>query len=55
MNQPTLKSEIEEKVGKDIAKIGFSKAMQKKWIQLAAGNKDKVERISDKLYDDDRE
>lgn len=32
LNKPTPKSEIEAKVGKDIAKIGFAKAMSKKWI-----------------------
>ena len=34
MNKPTPKSEVEAKVGKDIAKIGFAKAIakDKKWI-----------------------
>ena len=32
MNKPTPKSEVEAKVGKDIAKIGFGKAMKNKWI-----------------------
>jgi hypothetical protein len=32
LNKPTPKAEIEEKVGKEVAKIGFAKAMQKKWI-----------------------
>lgn len=49
MNKPTPKSEVEVIVGKDIAKIGFSKAMKNKWIQLAAGSKDVIERIAEKL------
>ena len=32
LNKATPKTEVEEKVGKEIAKIGFAKAMQKKWI-----------------------
>jgi phenylalanyl-tRNA synthetase alpha chain len=32
MNKPTEKAEVETKVGAEIAKIGFAKAMQKKWI-----------------------
>ena len=54
MNKPTLKTEVEAKVGKEIAKIGFSKAMQKKWIQLSKESKDMVERISEKLEDTDK-
>ena len=45
MNKPTSKTEIEGKVGKDIAKIGFAKAMKNKWIKLSEGSKDMVERI----------
>jgi len=40
LNKPTPKAEVEAKVGKDIAKIGFGKAMQKKWISLAPDNKE---------------
>ena len=54
MNKATPKSEVEEKVGKEIAKIGFAKAMQKKWIQLAGGNKEVVERIAENLDDQDK-
>jgi len=32
LNKPTEKAEAEAKVGSEIAKIGFAKAMQKKWI-----------------------
>ena len=32
LNKPTEKAEVESKVGAEIAKIGFSKAMQRKWI-----------------------
>ena len=42
---------MEAKVGKDIAKIGFAKAMSKKWIKLAEGSKDIIERVAEKLDD----
>lgn len=32
LNESTPKAQIEKDVGKDMAKIGFSKAMQRKWI-----------------------
>lgn len=55
MNKPTEKAEAEAKVGVEIAKIGFAKAMQKKWIQLDGANKNIVVRIAEKLVDDDKE
>ena len=55
MNKPTEKAEAEAKVGGEIAKIGFAKAMQKKWIQLDGANKNIVVRIAEKLVDDDKE
>ncbi len=55
MNKPTEKAEAEAKVGAEIAKIGFAKAMQKKWIQLDGANKNSVVRIAEKLVDDDKE
>lgn len=42
MNTPINKSEVEAKVGKEIAKIGFAKAMKNKWIKLADGSKDVI-------------
>ena len=32
LNKPTEKSQLEQLVGAEIAKIGFAKAMQRKWI-----------------------
>lgn len=55
MNKPTEKAEAEAKVGAEIAKIGFAKAMQKKWIQLDGANKNVVVRIAEKLVDEDKE
>ena len=44
-NEEVPKATVEEKVGKDIAKIGFAKAMQKKWVQLCGEKKENVKRI----------
>ena len=48
---PTEKTVIEGRVGAEIAKIGFAKAMQRKWIQLDGQNKNVVVRIADELED----
>jgi hypothetical protein len=40
MNTPTPKTEVEAKIGAEVAKIGFSKAMQKKWIKILPDNKE---------------
>lgn len=34
LDQEFLKTEVEEKVGKELAKIGFAKAMGRKWVQI---------------------
>jgi hypothetical protein len=47
----TERSDVEGRVGAEIAKIGFAKAMQRKWIQLDGGNKDAVVRIAENLDD----
>jgi hypothetical protein len=49
-----LKTEVEEKVGKEVAKIGFAKAMGRKWVQICGEKKDKVKRISAELIDDEQ-
>lgn len=54
-NKPTEKSEIDAKVGSDIAKIGFSKAMQRKWVVLDPKNKNIVTRVAENLEDSERE
>jgi hypothetical protein len=41
-----IKTEVEEKVGKEVAKIGFAKAMGRKWVQICGEKKDKVKRKS---------
>lgn len=46
---------MKAKVGDDIAKIGFSKAMQKKWIQLDPANKTIVKRVAEELRDEEQE
>ena len=51
----TEKSDVEGRVGAEIAKIGFAKAMQRKWIQLDGGNKNAVVRIAENLDDQDKE
>ena len=55
MNEETLKTEIEARVGGQIAKIGFAKAMKAKWVKLAGDKKDKVIRIAEELKDADQE
>lgn len=51
MHKATPKDSVEAIVGKDVAKIGFAKAMKNKWIKLSGGSKDVVERIAEKLDD----
>lgn len=51
----TEKSEVETRVGAEIAKIGFAKAMQRKWIQLDGANKNVVVRIAEALEDQDKD
>jgi hypothetical protein len=41
-----LKTEVEAKVGKELAKIGFAKAMGRKWVQICGEQKEKVKRIA---------
>ena len=52
---PTEKSQADAKVGAEVAKIGFSKAMQRKWIQLDPSNKNIVIRIAEALEDSEKE
>lgn len=49
------KAKAEEIVGKDISKIGFAKAMQRKWIALEGDKKDIVRRIAEHLEDQEKE
>jgi phenylalanyl-tRNA synthetase alpha chain len=55
-DQEVPKATVEEKVGKEFAKIGFAKAMQKKWVQLCGAQKENVKRIvkDAELIDEDR-
>ena len=50
-----LKSDVEAKVGAQLAKIGFAKAMKNKWVKLAGEKKEKVLRIAEELKDADKE
>ena len=54
--QEVSKAQVEEKVGKEIAKIGFAKAMQKKWVQLSGAQKENVKRVvnDSDLNDEDK-
>ena len=45
---------MEAKVGAQIAKIGFGKAMKNKWVQVAGDKKEKVVRIAEELKDEDQ-
>ena len=55
LNEEVPKTTVEEKVGKEIAKIGFAKAMQKKWVQLCGAQKENVKRVAAELVDEDRD
>lgn len=55
VNTPINKAEFDKKVGAELAKIGFSKAMQRKWVQLVPDNKDQVQRLVDNLEDTEKE
>lgn len=55
MNTPTTKTQVGEKIGADTAKIGFAKAMSKKWIKISPENKEVVERIAEKLEDNEKD
>ena len=50
----TPKTEVEAKIGAQLAKIGFQKAMQNKWIQLCGDKKQNVKRIVKEAQDVDR-
>ena len=53
MGKPLTKTEVAEKIGKDVANIGFAQAMKKKWIKLDKAT-NSVERISENLEDGDK-
>ena len=55
VGEPIEKAKAEELVGKEVAKIGFAKAMQRKWIAIEGDKKDIVRRIADKLDDQEKE
>jgi phenylalanyl-tRNA synthetase alpha chain len=55
LDVPTPKSEVEKRVGGEIAKIGFAKAMQRKWISLEGDKKDIVRRIAQELEDQEKD
>lgn len=56
-NEEVPKSAVEDKVGKEIAKIGFAKAMQKKWVQLCGEKKENIKRIvkDEDMIDEDKD
>ncbi len=51
----TEKSDVEARVGADIAKIGFAKAMGRKWVSLDGANKNAVVRVAEVLEDQDKD
>lgn len=54
MNELTSKVDVEAKVGEQIAKIGFAKAMKNKWIRLES-DKASVTRLAEALPDAERD
>lgn len=54
-NVSVNKAEYDKSVGVEFAKIGFSKAMQRKWVQLDADNKENVKRIAEHIEDSEKD
>jgi len=54
VNELTSKADVEAKVGEQIAKIGFAKAMKNKWIRLES-DKATVTRLAEALPDAERD
>ena len=42
----TLKTDMDGRVGAQISKIGFAKAMKNKWVKIAGEKKEKVIKIN---------
>lgn len=55
LNKPRSKEEMDKLLGKELGKIGFSKAMQRKWVQLDPNDKNSVIRLVENLDDTERE
>ena len=55
VNNPVNKEEYDKSVGVNVAKIGFSKAMQRKWVQLDTFDKKNVVRIAEAIDDTERD
>jgi phenylalanyl-tRNA synthetase alpha chain len=53
LNEETLKTDVEARVGAQIAKVGFGKAMKNKWVSVCGDKKEKVKRIQAEVQDDD--
>ena len=53
-DQEVVKAEFDEKVGKQLAKIGFQKAMSNKWVQLCGEGKKNVKRVVQDIVDGDK-
>jgi len=51
LNEVVDMAEMENRVGKQIAKVGFGKAMKQKWIKK---NENKFERIAENPVDEDK-
>jgi len=50
----TLKTDVEAKIGAQLAKIGFAKAMKNKWVKITGDKKQNVLRIAEELKDEDQ-
>ena len=55
VGKETPKATVEQLIGDKLAKIGFGKAMQKKWIQVGGEKKDLVTRTAADLLDQDKD
>ena len=54
VGEEVSKADVEKKVGAQLAKIGFAKAMKNKWVQICGEKKENVKRVVEELEDEDQ-
>merc|ERR1719469_1092836 len=55
MGEETAKTEVEKRVGAQVAKIGFAKAMKNKWLKVSGAKKELVTRTAAEIKDEDQD
>ena len=54
VDKPTNKADFDKELGGELGKIGFAKAMTKKWVKLDPTDKNLVIRVEKNIEDTDR-